>query len=350
MSAAGNLVQEAFRIEERGIDWRAACAGALAAIGPLAVGLALGETVAGLTAAIAGLNTALCTPQAGLRTRVWWTTLAALGGAASLALADLVGGHTWSLVAMTLVWCGGLAFLRAAGRPGALVGFATGAVFTILAGIPTDPAPVLQQLLWFALGAAPAAAIMVWARRGSGDPGHLARATMRAVRDGVLHDAGLQAHALRLGVAVALGTLIYRVIDLPHGYWVALTTLAILQPGEHATRVRAVQRAAGTLAGAALIVLVTLITDDRWALVACAAAAAFWLYALDERGYFWLVVMLTPTALLMLAVVDFQGDDLVLERVGNSTLGIVIGLVLGEAVWRLSSHLPAARPGGPGGD
>lgn len=340
MSSAGDLVQEAFRIEERGIDWRAAIAGALVAIGPLAVGLALGETVAGLTAAIGGLNTALCTPRAGLRTRIWWTALAAVGGLVSLVLADLVTDQIWSTVVVTLVWCGGLAFLRAAGRPGALVGFATGAVFTILVGIPTDPVPIGQQMLWFAFGAVPALAIMVWARRGTDDAAHLARTTLLAVRDGILHDTALRAHALRLGTAVALGTLIYRVVDLPHGYWVALTTLAILQPGEHATRVRAVQRAAGTLAGAALIVVVTLITDDRWALVACGAVAAFWLYALDERGYFWLVVMLTPTALLMLAVVDFQGNDLVLERVGNSTLGIVIGLALGEAVWRLSPGTP----------
>lgn len=336
MSSAGDLVQEAFRIEERGIDWRAAVAGALVAIGPLAVGLALGETVAGLTAAIGGLNTALCTPRAGLRARIWWTALAAIGGTASLVLADLVTAHTWSAVAMTLVWCGGLAFLRAAGRAGALVGFATGAVFTILVGIPVDRAPISQQMLWYAFGAIPALVIMVWARRGTDDAAHLARGTLHAVRDGILHDAALRAHALRLGSAVAVGTLIYRLIDLPHGYWVALTTLAILQPGEHATRVRALQRAAGTLAGAGLIVLVTVITDDRWALVACAAASAFWLYALDERGYFWLVVMLTPTALLMLAVVDFQGDDVILERVGNSTLGIVIGLALGEAAWRLA--------------
>ena len=39
----------------------------------------------------------------------------------------------------------------------------------------------------------------------------------------------------------------HRLIDLPHGYWVPLTTLAILQPTEHGTLVRSLQRAAGTV-------------------------------------------------------------------------------------------------------
>jgi len=134
---------------------------------------------------------------------------------------------------------------------------------------------------------------------------------------------------------VAAGTLLYRAIDLSHGYWVALTTLAILQPGEHATELRAVQRAAGTLVGAALILVIMLVTEDRWALVACAGASAFWLYALDERGYFWLVVMLTPTA-ADAERARLRGEAIVAERVANSALGIVIGLLIGEAAWRLS--------------
>jgi hypothetical protein len=117
---------------------------------------------------------------------------------------------------------------------------------------------------------------------------------VRAARERALGDTGLRAHALRLAVAVAASTLVYRAIGLPHGYWVALTTLAILQPGEHATRVRVLQRAVGTLGGAALIIVITLAIDERWLLVAGAAAAAFWRYALDDRGYFWLVVLLTP--------------------------------------------------------
>lgn len=335
--AVRDIVGEAFHVEERGIDWRSGAAGAIAAVGPLAVGFALDESVAGLTAAIAGLNTALCVPRAGLRARLFWGPLCAVAGAGSLALGDIANPHTWSLVLATLVWIAIWATLRAAGPAGALAGFATGAVLVILGGIPAGPDPLGQRLAWYAMGAGPALALMILARRGPDPPARLAGATWRAVVAGVRGDPGLRAHVARLSVAVAGATLLYRLVDLPHGYWVPLTVLAVMQPGEHATRVRAIQRAAGTLGGAALIILVTLVTDDRWALVACAAVAAFWLYALDERGYFWLVVLLTPTALLMIGVVDFQGADEGLERVANSALGIVIGLAIGGFVRELTA-------------
>ena len=153
---------------------------------------------------------------------------------------------------------------------------------------------------------------------------------LRKVRSALLHDNALRAYALRLAVAVGAGSLLYRLVDLPHGYWVPLTTLAILQPTEHGTLLRSLQRVAGTLLAAALIVGVLLATDNPWLLVACAAATAFLLYALDERGYFWLVVLLTPTVLLMISAVDFEGDTVALDRVADTMLGIVIGLAFGE--------------------
>jgi Fusaric acid resistance protein-like len=329
MSAATDVVREAFRTEERDVDWRSGVAGALAAIGPLAIGLAVDEPAAGLTAAIAGLNTALCVPRADPRARLWWGSLAVLGGAGALVVAGAASEGDARLVVLTLAWVGVWAFFRAAGPSGAVLGFATSAVFVILAGLPAT-APVGERLAWFALGAVPGMALMALARGGPERPIPVGLEALRTVRSAVLHDGALRAHALRLAVAVGAGSLLYRLVDLPHGYWVPLTTLAILQPSEHGTLVRSLQRAAGTLVAAALIVGITLATDHRWPLRACAAATAFLLYALDERGYFWLVVLLTPTALLMISAVDFEGDTVAFDRVADSTLGIVIGLALGE--------------------
>jgi uncharacterized membrane protein YccC len=185
---------------------------------------------------------------------------------------------------------------------------------------------------------------MVPARAGHhGEPVPYGGAVLRTVADAVRHDAALRGHALRLALSVSAGTALYVILGMEHGYWVPLTTLAILQPSEHGTRVRSVQRAAGTLAGAALIVAIVLVTDHRAPLVACAAVAGFTLYALRERGYFWLVVLLTPTVLLMLSAVDFEGDTVALDRVANSTLGIVIGLAVAELTRTLHARFRQAR-------
>jgi Fusaric acid resistance protein-like len=333
MSGATDLMREAFRTEERGIDWRSGVAGALAAVGPLAVGIALDRPEAGFTAALGGLNVALCVPRAGLRARVWWGALAVVGQSIAVAATGAATGDA-SLVALSVAWVGLWAFFRAAGPAGALLGFATSAVFVILAGIPSSAA-VDERVGWYALGALPGLALMVVARGGHDDPLATGAAVLRQVREALLHDAALRWHATRLALAVGAGTLLYLVVGLKHGYWVPLTTLAILQPSERGTRIRSVQRATGTLAGAALITAITLTTDLRWPLLACAGLCALTLYALRERGYFWLVVLLTPTVLLMISAVDFEGDTVAVDRVANSALGIVLGLAVGEVALHL---------------
>ena len=138
MAAASDLVREAFRTEERGVNWRSGLAGAVVVIVPLAIGLAADEPVAGFTAAIGGLNTALAVPRAGLRARLWWGVLAALGGAAALAASTAGEGGDAAVILVSVAWVAAWAFFRAAGSTGALLGFATSAVFVIFAGLPAD--------------------------------------------------------------------------------------------------------------------------------------------------------------------------------------------------------------------
>jgi uncharacterized membrane protein YccC len=344
MAVAADLVREAFRTEERGVDWRSGLAGALATIVPLAIGLAIDEPAAGLTAGLGGLNTALPVPRADLAARLWWGSLAVVGGACAVAVAAAASENDATLVLLSFAWVAGWAFFRGAGPTGALLGFANSAMLVIFAGLPTT-GPLGERLGWYLLGAVPGLALMAIARRGERSV-PVGMYALRMVGTALRRDGVLRAHALRLGVAVAAGSLLYRLIDLPHGYWVPLTILAILQPSVHGTLVRSIQRAAGTLVAAALIVGIVWWTDHRWPLLVCAAATAFLLFALDDRGYFWLVVLLTPTALLMLSTVDFQGDTVAVDRVANSMLGIVIGLGIGELATAHARIRDPRRPRG----
>jgi hypothetical protein len=328
MLGTPDLVREAFHAEERRVDWRSGVAGAVAAVGPLALGLAVDRT-AGFTAALGGLNVALCVPRADLRGRVWWGSLALVGQTLALLLAGTAYRGDLRLVVLTLVWVGLLALLRAAGPSGAIAGFTTSAVFVILAGLPPSE-PLGERLAWFVAGGVVGLVVMVVARSRPERVVPAGRSALRSARDALLQDHALREYAVVLAVAVSAGTLLYRVVDLQHGYWVPITTLAILQPTEHGTRLRSVQRFAGTLLAAALIMGVLVVTDGPWPLITCAVATVFLLFAMDERGYFWLVVLLTPSVLLMISAVDFEGDRLALDRLAYTMLGILIGLILGE--------------------
>ena len=63
-------------------------------------------------------------------------------------------------------------------------------------------------------------------------------------------------------------------------------------------------------------------------------------FTLHSRSYYWLVVMITPTALLTFTAIDYQGDDIALERAAWSALGILIGIAIAEALW----HFRGIRP------
>jgi Fusaric acid resistance protein-like len=294
-------------------------------------------------------------PRGALRDRVGWGAGAALACCASVTLATAVQDSVPASVVAAFAVVGVSAFLRTFGVNGGLTGFVIGAIFVIMNGIPSAPLDVGERTLWFGLGSLVSVVLMVAAYARDAPPRSkaatplttlLARGT-RQFREALARDRLLRAHALRLASIVALTTLLYGLLELQHGYWVPLTVLAVLQPEEHASSVRAIQRATGTLVGTAVIAVVTIATGEEWAMVAGQGIAAFGLFALHSRGYFWLVVLLTPTALLTLSAVDYQGDAVALERAGWSALGIVVGVALAELAWRLPHHRPRATVSSP---
>jgi hypothetical protein len=196
-------------------------------------------------------------PRGVLRDRLGWGAGAALACCVSVALATAVQASVAASVAVAFGWIGLAAFLRTFGRNGGLTGFVTGAIFVITNGIATESLDVADRVLWFGLGAVGGVALMVAAYARDAPPPIPAATPLptvllrgaRQLRDAVAGDALLRAHALRLASIVAATTLLYRLLGLEHGYWVPLSVLAVLQPDEHASDVRALQRATGTLVG-----------------------------------------------------------------------------------------------------
>jgi hypothetical protein len=346
---------EAFEVERPGIDYRAGLAGGLATSAPLAIGVAVGEPEIGVVACFGGLNGALGVPRGVLRERLGWGAGAALGCCGSTAIATAVQDSTAASVIAAFAVVSAAAFLRTFGRAGGLTGFVLGAIFVIMNGFPAAPMDVAERVLWFAVGSVAGVGLMVAAYARDAPPpaeappplaGVLARG-VRGYRAALAGDKALRAHALRLATIVAGTLLLARALELEHGYWVPLTILAVLQPEEHASGVRAIQRATGTLIGTAVIVVITVATGEQWLIIAAQALAAFGLFALVSRGYFWLVVLITPTALLTIGAVDYQGDSDALQRAAWSALGILLGLAAAEVWWRLSARSARRATRGP---
>jgi hypothetical protein len=76
-----------------------------------------------------------------------------------------------------------------------------------------------------------------------------------------------------------------------------------------------------------LVAIIASLTHNETALIVLTFIASGGLFALRDRGYQWLVMLLTPTALLMISTVDFQGWSVAISRVLDTAIGIAVALI-----------------------
>jgi hypothetical protein len=80
------------------------------------------------------------------------------------------------------------------------------------------------------------------------------------------------------------------------------------------------------------VVVVAVATRNEEFLVVIIFPVSGGLFALKERGYFWLTMLLTPTALLMTSTVRFYGWGIAITRLVNTGIGLLIALAVIEVV------------------
>ncbi len=339
---------DAFTVDRSAVDWPIAIAGMLSVAIPLSAGLAVGEPQYGLIGALGGLNLALVVPARERANRWQWGLLVVIGAAVALILGHFAGPSIAASAVVTFVWLAFWSTLRVAGLIGMLAGFVVSVMFIIISGLPEQP--VGQQLLLFLAGALLGLALMLAAgalpgKRQEDDqqawPG--LRALIAKVAAGLREQPIVRHHALRLGLAAAATVLLYQVLEIPFGYWIPLSVLAILQPRQHQSNVRALQRASGTLIGVLIVAGLVVLTSSPWLLAAGASITALALFAMRSRSYHWMVILLTPTALLMISIINYQGWKIAEYRVVDTAIGITVGLLATWLLWRGDAKAPPRR-------
>ena len=321
------IEREAFRSRQRTVDIWTALLAAIGSAAPLAIGVATGHRESGLFGALGGLNTALAISSPGRPERAKWGGTALVAGIASVGLATLTHPVAWLAVGVTFVWTSWWALLRVTGRHGVAVAFSTTAVFIVSNGSPGSPHDALPRMAAYAVGGS-AALVLLLLPGGSGGDEPATEALAWSVVLRTLWSGGTpRRHALAAGVVTAVATAFYRALDLTFGYWIPLSAVAVLQPDAHASRVRALQRALGTLVGVVAVAVVAALTSDVSVLVGLSFLTSFGLFALRQRGYQWFVMLLTPTVLLMISVVSYRGWSIASDRMINTMLGIAVAHV-----------------------
>lgn len=140
-------------------------------------------------------------------------------------------------------------------------------------------------------------------------------------------------HALRVAVASTVATAIYLIWNIPHGIWIPLTVLIVLQPQFGATLNRALHRTGGTLLGGILAAALVWAFGHGMGLNLGILACLF-LTVLFLRRHYWLaVVFLTPMIILLLSTLLHHPWADIAERILNTLAGAVVALVAGFLLW-----------------
>jgi len=130
-------------------------------------------------------------------------------------------------------------------------------------------------------------------------------------------------HGLRMAVALLAGYLAMRLMHAHNGFWILLTTAFVCRPNYGATRLRLVQRIAGTLAGLGVTwALMQLFTGIEMQLLLALSAALLFFVTRTDR-YVLATASITVMALLCF---NLLGDGFLLlwPRLVDTVIGCVI--------------------------
>jgi len=133
--------------------------------------------------------------------------------------------------------------------------------------------------------------------------------------------------AARLAVATLLSLGIAVLLDLPHGSWVASTTVALLRPDYRALTADTVARALGTAVAVALALPLVLLTGNNTGidllLLFALATATFAIASVNEGLYVMTVSMVT---VFTLSVVGEDPATVAVDRIVDVLLGCVLAI------------------------
>jgi uncharacterized membrane protein YccC len=147
-------------------------------------------------------------------------------------------------------------------------------------------------------------------------------------------------HAIRLGVALALATAIYRLIPLPiaRGYWIPLTVLIVLRTDFASTFTRGLARLLGTILGALLAALLaSFLAPTQGLLIIFVATSAYLAFSFLFANYAIFSVFITMEVVFLLAFVIPQTSTTALDRAIATIIGGGLALIM-YIVWPTWEH------------
>lgn len=278
--------------------------------------------------AIVHLTTGPRTPFRGMAWVIIWLFGATL-------LGGLVSPWGWpELVIVALVGLVG-GYVGVLGPRAAVIGVVSMQVYTVFAGLNMTPVHALKFAALLAGGglvylAVVAAAGLARTQRGGSLPPEAPASlpTRLDLRHPMKTHFG--AHALRLSMALVIGTAISHNIGWPHPYWIPMTIVLVSKPDADGTTTRVISRLMGTLLGVGVTLLLVLgVGDGPVTASIYAGLGVFVMLTFTKANY---PISVSGTTAMIMTLMMLAGDPIVSTdtfRVLATILGGAIALAFG---------------------
>lgn len=141
--------------------------------------------------------------------------------------------------------------------------------------------------------------------------------------------------SLRLALGMGIGVALYKYFDIPHGYWIAMTIMIVLQPEFGATFTKSLNRMKGTLLGAvagALLLMVPLPLPVNLLII---TLCSFFMSYYVLRNYAVAAFFITMMVIMLFHLLSPGSTELAWIRVLNTITGCALALASGYAFWPL---------------
>jgi uncharacterized membrane protein YccC len=163
-----------------------------------------------------------------------------------------------------------------------------------------------------------------------------------ALRQNWTLDSIMFRHALRMAIVGAVDVILIRALHIPHGFWLAMTSIIVLQPYSVGVLRKGVQRVAGTVGGGILAAVLAAGIHTQTGIIVVITISSILTLATYAVDYGWYSFFLTPTFVLMSLpyLRDWRFAGL---RILTTFLGAVVAVVAMRVVWPQNLTLELTR-------
>jgi uncharacterized membrane protein (TIGR01666 family) len=148
---------------------------------------------------------------------------------------------------------------------------------------------------------------------------------IKLLRDNLSFKSNTFRHAVRVSVATIIGYIISKFLPFGHGYWILLTIIVIVKPTYSLSKKRNYERLFGTIAGAAIGLMLLYFVKDNTTLFVIMLVLMIGTYSFLRSNYLVSVIFMTPYVLLLFHLLYAGNTRTVLtDRIIDTGIGSVI--------------------------